>query len=80
MEIALTTFDLLAQNLHIGTLWDGFAKWTIDDLVPELKTFLGIPEDHIFGGALLFGKPSVKYYRTVQKTPANINRVGETRD
>ena len=72
--IALTTFDLLAQAHGVGTVWDGLAKWALDDLVPEARTWLGIPEDHVFGYAMVFGKPAVKYARTVQRG-ALIHRV-----
>jgi len=64
--IALTTFDLLAQAHGVGTVWDGIAKWALNDLVPEARAWLSIPEDHVFGYAMAFGKPAVKYARTVQ--------------
>jgi nitroreductase/NAD-dependent dihydropyrimidine dehydrogenase PreA subunit len=73
--IALTTFELYAQTLGIGTVWDGLAKWLINDLLPEFKTRLGIPEDHVFGYAMAFGKPAVHYSRTTQHEPAGVHIV-----
>jgi len=70
--IALTNFEMLANCMGLGTLWVGLAKWLIDYLVPELREVLDIPKDHIFGYALLFGKPAVKFYRTVQRKPKSI--------
>jgi len=73
--IALTTFELYAQTLGIGTVWDGLAKWLINELLPEFKTRLGIPEDHVFGYAMAFGKPAVHYSRTTQHEPAGVHFV-----
>ena len=73
--IALTTFELYAQTLGVGTVWDGLAKYVINDLLPEFKTRLGIPEDHVFGYAMAFGKPAVYYSRTTQLEPAGVHLV-----
>jgi nitroreductase/NAD-dependent dihydropyrimidine dehydrogenase PreA subunit len=73
--IALTTFELYAQSLGIGTVWDGLAKWLISELLPEFKTRLGIPENHVIGYAMAFGKPAINYSRTSQHEPAGIHFV-----
>lgn len=73
--IALTTFDLLAQSMGLGTLWNGFAKWAVTKVVPEMSRVLGIPGDHYLGYLMSFGKPAVEYWRTVERGPAHINRV-----
>jgi len=73
--IALSYFELFAQANGVGTVWDGLAKWAIDDLLPECRTTLGIPDDHLVGYAMAFGKPAVHYARTVQHEPAIIHRV-----
>ena len=73
--IALTTFELYAQTLGVGTVWDGLAKWVINDLLPEFKITLGIPEDHKIGYAMAFGKPALQYARTPQLQPAAIHFV-----
>jgi nitroreductase/NAD-dependent dihydropyrimidine dehydrogenase PreA subunit len=72
--IALTTFDLYAQTCGVGTLWNGLATWAIDQLLPDMRQRLGIPDDHLFGYAMLFGKPDVHYARTVQHRPALVYR------
>ena len=72
--IALAYFDLFAQTLDIGTVWDGLVKWTINDLVPELRTRLNIPDEHLVGYAMSFGKPAVRYQRTIEKGPAKMVR------
>jgi nitroreductase/NAD-dependent dihydropyrimidine dehydrogenase PreA subunit len=71
--IALTYFELFAQSNGIGTVWDGLAKLAINDLLPLTRTRLGIPDDHIFGYALAFGLPDVRFSRTVQHGPPLIN-------
>ena len=73
--IALSYFDLLAPAMGLGTLWCGMAARAIEKIVPTMLTKLGIPKDHKIGYVMVFGKPSVKYYRTVQREPVNIRRV-----
>ncbi|MEI6438126.1 MAG: nitroreductase family protein [Candidatus Omnitrophota bacterium] len=73
--IALSYFDLFAHSLNVGTVWSGLAKWAIDDILPETKTFLGIPPDHVFGYAMVFGRPAVKYARTAQRGSADVHFV-----
>ncbi|MFA7061864.1 MAG: nitroreductase family protein [Pedobacter sp.] len=73
--IALSYFELFAQTNGVGAVWDGLAKWAINDLLPETLQTLGIPADHVVGYAMVFGKPAVHYARTVQHGPAIIHRV-----
>jgi hypothetical protein len=40
-----------------------------------MKRKLNIPDSHIIGYMMLFGKPAVTYYRTVQRNNVKINRV-----
>ena len=70
--IAATSFELLAASNGIGTLWDGFAKNALEDLGPEIKADLGIPEDHLIATVMIFGNPAVKYARSVQNDQPNI--------
>lgn len=72
--IAFSYFELLAASMNIGTLWDGLAKWALTEIVPEMQEKLGIPKDHQIGYVMLFGKPAVKYFRTVQRDKAHIRR------
>ncbi|BCS54598.1 nitroreductase family protein [Geobacter sp. SVR] len=73
--IALSYFELFAQANGVGTVWDGLAKIAIDTLLPETRQILGIPEDHLIGYAMAFGRPAVSYARTVQHGPALIHRI-----
>lgn len=73
--IALSYFELFAHSLGLGTVWDGLAKWAFNELIPEFKGKLGIPDAHIMGYVMAFGTPAVEYHRTVPMRPANINRV-----
>lgn len=72
--IALTCFELYARSQGIGTVWNGLAKWTIEELVPRLRKRLQIPADHMFGYCMSFGLPAVEYPRAVQHGPADIVR------
>jgi nitroreductase/NAD-dependent dihydropyrimidine dehydrogenase PreA subunit len=74
--IALSYFELFAGSLGVGAVWDGLAKLAICDLMPEFRGRLGIPEDHVIGYAMAFGRPAVQYARTAQHGPAEIHRVG----
>lgn len=73
--IALSYFELLANSHGIGTLWNGMVKWAINDIDPNLRKLIGIPEDHVIGYVMLFGKPGVKYVRSIQSEGVNINNI-----
>lgn len=73
--ITLSYFELFAQTLDVGTLWNGFIQWTVDELVPRLQGQLGIPPDHLVGYAMLFGRPQVRYFRVVDSGSATVHRV-----
>ena len=75
-HIALSYFELMAQSMGLGTLWDGMLTWCLETIFPDIRTRLNIPEDHLIGYAMLFGVPSITYRRTVQRGPANVNSVG----
>lgn len=61
--IALSYFEVLAHASGVGTVWAGVGKWMITLILPELKAVLGIPEDHVIGYVMAFGKPLVSYKR-----------------
>lgn len=71
-SIAMTYFDLLANSNGIGTLWDGFAKYVFEDVAPEIKKEIKIPENHEVVAVLLFGKPAIEFTRSIQND-ANIS-------
>ncbi|WP_321532141.1 nitroreductase family protein [uncultured Desulfuromonas sp.] len=72
--IALSYFELFAQSLGVGTVWDGLVRYAIDELLPGARTKLGIPEEHLIGAAMAFGYPAVHYQRTVENDHSNIVR------
>ncbi len=72
--IALSYFELFAQSNGVGTVWNGLVYKVINDLLPLNRQRLGIPDDHVIGYAMVFGKPDVHFVRTVQHTPALIHR------
>ena len=73
--IALTTFELYARSLGVGTVWNGLAKIAVDSLVPSLRLKMGIPTDHLIGYAMCFGRAAVRYGRHAPRHPQAINRV-----
>ena len=75
--IALSYFELFAQANGVGTVWNGLVYKVISDLLPLTRQRLGIPDDHVIGYTMVFGKPDVHFVRTVQHTPALIHRALE---
>lgn len=73
--IALTTFELYAQASGLGTVWNGLLTLVISELIPSLKTRLGIPENHEIGYVMGFGRPALNYKRTIERKAPKINRV-----
>lgn len=73
--IALSYFELMAQSLGLGTVWCGFARWAVQIVVPELRRQLGIPADHRSMYAMMFGHPSVRYSRAVQREVRDVHRI-----
>ena len=74
-HIGLTYFELLAASMGLGTVWAGLAKWALTALAPEILTRLDIPDSHVVGYMMAFGKPAVSYYRTVQRENTSVCRV-----
>ncbi len=73
--IALSYFELFAQSLGVGTVWNGLATSAIAKLVPELRNKLGIPAEHLVGYVMVFGKPAIQHQRTVEHGAANVVRM-----
>jgi Fe-S-cluster-containing hydrogenase component 2 len=73
--IALSYFEFLAQSAGLGTTWCGMLKFVLD-AIPELAGTIGLTKDTAYCYAMMFGKPSVKYARTVQQDKtAKINKI-----
>lgn len=73
--ISLSYFELYANTQGISTLWNGFVKYIFDSISPGLQTELGIPEDHVIGYIMVFGKPARKYARAIQGEGLKLNRL-----
>jgi nitroreductase len=65
VNLALATFELMAQCAGLGTVWCGLAKMTLE-LLPELKNDLGLAPG-LFYYTMMFGMPAARYARTVQR-------------
>lgn len=74
-HISLSYFELMAQSMGLGTIWDGFAKWVMTLIAPKLQELIELPEGHIYGYAMAFGNPDVKYFRTVQRAQQTQKRL-----
>ena len=61
--------------MGIGTLWNAMIKWAFSQIDEDLYAALGVPDDHVRGYFLLFGRPAVQYHRTVQRDDYRLNRV-----
>lgn len=70
--IALSYFELLANSMGFGTLWNGMAIQVIENIAPSLKAEVGIPEDHQCGYIMIFGNPALKYARSTQKRESHL--------
>lgn len=69
--IALTTLDLAAPRLGLGTCWAGFfqlaaTRW------PRLQLALALPAGHITTGAMMLGHPKYRYQRLPLRKPASV--------
>ncbi|MDO4465701.1 MAG: nitroreductase family protein [Bacillota bacterium] len=74
-NIATAYFELLANSYGLGTIIMSYPAEVIEQLVPEVKTMLGIPKNHYMGLIVGFGYPEIPYARGVQKSrPGKIHR------
>ncbi len=73
--ISLSYFELLANTMGLGTLWNGFLKAVMEQIAPELKAALGIPDEHRIGYIMVYGLPAVKYARSIQSDGLNLNEI-----
>jgi len=73
--ISLSYFELLANTMGIGTLWNGFLKAIMEEIAPELKEAFGIPANHRIGYIMVYGMPAVKFVRSIQSDGLNLNEI-----
>lgn len=69
--IALTTLELTASSIGIGTCWAGFLKWGAI-MYPPIAEYLNIPEEHKITGAMMLGYPEIDYDKVPKRKEANI--------
>ena len=67
--IALAQFEMMAQCLGIGTLWNGFAVAVFEFFAPRLKFRLQYPQGYDTAFVMAFGVPDVVYPRSVRPEP-----------
>lgn len=72
--IALSYFELYAQSMNVGTCWCGLAEFCLL-IMPELSDYLNIPKGYKASYVMLFGEPDIKYARTIQPEPFEIESV-----
>ncbi|MEW6751780.1 MAG: nitroreductase family protein [Candidatus Latescibacterota bacterium] len=72
VTLALAYFELLAQSAGLGTVWCGLLKMALEAL-PALKPLFELPIDHAYY-PMLFGVPSLRYARTVQRDEGAVVR------
>ena len=72
--IALSYFELYAQSMNVGTCWCGLAEFCLL-VMPELSDYLKIPTGYKASYVMLFGEPDIKFARTVQPEPFEIESV-----
>ena len=70
--IALSYLELFAPTMGLGTVWSELARVMIEEVLPELKNDLQIPENYLLGGVIAFGYPAVTYVRTVQREESQV--------
>ena len=69
---ALTTAELAAVPLGLGTCWAGFLHMATL-LSPPVRQALGLPEGHVMHGGLMIGYPAETYYRIPQRKPLAVD-------
>ncbi len=73
--IALSYFELLAQSMGLGTLWDGLANWMFTLIAPHLQARLGLPQGNVIVYCMVFGYPAVHYHRVVDHEDARLHEI-----
>ncbi|CAL6082748.1 Nitroreductase [Hexamita inflata] len=68
--IALSEFELLAQQNNIGTFWCGFLKYTA--AVPAIREILQLKEGENIAAALGFGFADVQFARPAARQPVKV--------
>lgn len=64
--IALTYFDLALPSLGLGGTWAGYF-YMVAQFYPELTKVLGLSEDYMITGGIMFGYPKFEYCRVPKR-------------
>lgn len=79
-NIATAYFELLCNAYGLGTAIMSYPAEVLNELVPEARELLNIPQDHYTKLMVGFGYPEITYARGVQKDRKNkIHRYTERR-
>ncbi|MDO4414949.1 MAG: hypothetical protein Q4C20_07715 [Erysipelotrichaceae bacterium] len=66
-HLASAYFELLCNAYGLGTTIMSYCAEVLNELAPEARAMLNIPEDHYTGLIIGFGYPEISYARGVQK-------------
>ncbi len=79
-NIATAYFELLCNAYGLGTTIMSYPAEVLNELAPEARKMLGIPDNHYTKLIVGFGYPEITYARGVQKERKNkIHRYSEGR-
>lgn len=70
--IALTTADLAAQSLGLGTCWAGFLHLAARS-APAVQEALALPAGHVMHGGLMIGYPAQTYHCVPPRKPLAVD-------
>ncbi len=70
-SLASSNMELMANTLGLGALYSGFLVFAAKNS-NEIRELLGILDSNKIVTCMVLGYPSVKYFRTVPRNPANI--------
>jgi len=69
--IAMTTLELAAPSLGLGSCWAGYFQIAAMHY-PPMKEALGLPENHVCHCAMMLGYPKYRYHRMPPRNEVNI--------
>lgn len=69
--IALSHMELMAPSFGLGACWAGYFM-IAGAALPALVKEMGVPDGHVFIGALLMGYPKHKNLRVPKRKPASV--------
>jgi nitroreductase len=67
----VTTLELLAASMGLGSCWAGFLMRAANGHKP-LRRYLNLPDDHVVCAALMLGYPKFTYHRIPLRRAAKV--------